>query len=70
MAEWRELYHSAIHEPDPSYLELFIRETQEAMLARIRELNSIVERSAERHEILEAAAKLNALRMEKLGSGA
>jgi len=37
--DWRELYSTAVHEPNPVYLDLLLSKTEKAILFRIQELN-------------------------------
>ncbi len=58
MADWRELYKTAVLETNPTQLERLIRETEDAIFLRVRELAGSSESAKERRKMAEASAAL------------
>jgi hypothetical protein len=66
MAYWRELYKASVLETNPTQLERLIKETEDAIFLRVRELAGSSDSKKERREMAEASAVLWTLRTEKL----
>jgi hypothetical protein len=67
MADWRELYKAAVLETNPTQLERLIKETEDAIFFRVRELAGSSDSKKERRKMAEASAALWTLRTKKLG---
>jgi hypothetical protein len=67
MADWRELYRATVLETNPAQLEELIKETEDAIFLRVRELAGISDSKRERRKMAEASAALWTLKTEKLG---
>jgi len=67
MAEWRELYRTAVLETNPTEMERLIREAETAILRRISDLTQSPDHNGERKEIADASTALIVLKREKLG---
>lgn len=68
MPDWRELYSTAVIEPNPSHLAFLLNEAEAAAIfLRLEELNQRPEGHVERREINEAMNKIIGLRTQKLG---
>jgi hypothetical protein len=67
MADWRELYRATVLETNPAQLEQLIKETEDAIFLRVRELAGISDSKKERRKMAEASAALWTLKTEKLG---
>jgi hypothetical protein len=67
MADWRELYKATILETNPTHLEQLIRETEDAIFLRVRELAGSSDSKKERRKMAEASAALSILKIEKIG---
>jgi hypothetical protein len=66
MADWRELYKASVLETNPTQLERLIKETEDAIFLRVRELAGSSDSKKERRKMAEASAVLWTLRTEKL----
>jgi hypothetical protein len=76
MADWRELYRATVLETNPTQLEQLMKETEDAIFLRVRELAGSSDGKKERRKMAEASAALWTLKTErlsrtdrKLGSG-
>jgi hypothetical protein len=65
MADWRELYKATVLETNPTQLEQLIKETEDAIFMRVRELAGSPD-SKERRKMAQASAALWSLKTEKL----
>ena len=66
MADWRELYKATVLETNPTQLEQLIKETEDAIFLRVRELAGSSDSKKERRKIAAASAALWTLKTEKL----
>jgi hypothetical protein len=67
MPDWRELYSTAVMEPNPSHLATLLDGAEAAIFFRLQELNQSPDGHLERREINEALNKILRLRMQRLG---
>jgi hypothetical protein len=65
MPDWRKLSRAAVTEANPGYLEHLIHEAEDAMYARLLELDKSSGGDTERYEIREAAKRLLDLKSKK-----
>jgi hypothetical protein len=65
MADWRELYKATVLETNPTQLEQLIKETEDAILMRVRELAGSPD-SKERRKMAQVSVALWSLKTEKL----
>jgi hypothetical protein len=65
MAEWHELYKATVLETNPTQLEQLRKETEDAILMRVRELAGSPN-SKERRKMAQASAALWSLKTKKL----
>lgn len=66
MADWRELYKATVLETNPTQLEQLMKETEDAIFRRVRELAGSSDGKKERRKMAEASAALWTLKTEKL----
>jgi hypothetical protein len=66
MADWRELYKATVLETNPTQLEQLIKETEDAIFMRVRELAGSSGSAKERRKMAQASAALWTLKTEKL----
>jgi hypothetical protein len=69
MADWRELYRATVIEMNPKQLEQLIKETEDAIFRRVRQLAGSSDSKKERRKMAEASAALWTLRTEKTRLG-
>jgi hypothetical protein len=65
MADWRELYKATVLETNPTQLEQLMKETEDAIFRRVRELAGSSDGKKERRKMAEASAALWTLKTEK-----
>jgi hypothetical protein len=65
VADWREHYKAAVLETNPTQLERLIRETEDAIFLRVRELAGSSDSAKERRKMAEVSAGLWTLKTEK-----
>jgi hypothetical protein len=66
MADWRELYRATVLETRPTQLAQLIKETEDAIFLRVRELAASSGNKKERRKMAEASAALWTLKTERL----
>jgi hypothetical protein len=66
MADWRELYRATVLEARPTQLAQLIKETEDAIFLRVRELAASSGSKKERRKMAEASAALWTLQNERL----
>jgi hypothetical protein len=66
MADWRELYKATLLETNPMQLEQLIKETEDAIFMRLRELAASSDSAPERRKMAQASAALWNLKTQKL----